>query len=236
MKNDESSIHAGHRARLAEIVNRVGLKGLTEVQQIEWILTYIFPRGDVNPLAHRLLKKYQCYANMVDASVQDLCDVPGMNIRSAIKFKNMKEISGLYHLSKIKNGINIKDIGKLLDFLEDLLKNEIVENMYFFAINQKGVISQYRQINMDDVRAVGITPEIVCNFINSSRLSELIIVHNHPYDTAVASDDDILGLEKVQGYLAAYNCELYDSLIVGEDGIYSCLQQGFARTNDNCLI
>lgn len=236
MKKVEPSIHAGHRARMAETVNKIGILQLTEIQQIEWILTYIFPRGDVNPLAHRLLKKYQCYANMVDASVEDLCQVEGMNLRSAIKLKNMKEISTFYYISKIKNKINIQNSEQTLDFVENLLKNESTEHLYFFAINQKGIITQYRQINVEDVRTVGITAEMVCNFVNSSKLSHLLIIHNHPDGESTPSEDDLIAVEKVKGFLNPFGAKLYDSLILGDDGIYSCIQGGHVRRFDDCLL
>lgn len=236
MKNDESSLHAGHRARMTESVNKIGILGLTEIQQIEWILTFIFPRGDVNPLAHRLLKKYQCFANMVDASIEDLCQVPGINTRSAIKLKSLKDISTFYHISKMKNKIDVNNVGEFLNFIENILRNETTEHLYFFALNQKGIITQYRQIDMDAVRAVGISPEMVCNFANSSKLTHLVIAHNHPDGSAMPSPDDTEAISMVKGFLLPFGATIYDSFIVGEDGIYSCVQDGFVRMVDNSLL
>ena len=55
---DEKTMHDGHRKRLTATVHKVGLDGLSDVQALEYILFYIFPRGDVNPLAHRLLSRF----------------------------------------------------------------------------------------------------------------------------------------------------------------------------------
>ena len=85
MAKDESNIHAGHRERLIETVHKVGLTEISSIQAMEFILCYIFPRGDVNPLAHRLLDKFKKISFVLDASVEDLCEVKGMGQLSAKK-------------------------------------------------------------------------------------------------------------------------------------------------------
>jgi len=44
-------MHDGHRGRLLQTVNKAGLQDLSDIQKLEFILFYIIPRGDVNPLA-----------------------------------------------------------------------------------------------------------------------------------------------------------------------------------------
>ena len=70
--NDDKSVHSGHRERLLETVHNVGLYGLSKIQVMEFVLCYIFPRGDVNPLAHRLLDKFKNISTVFDASIDDL--------------------------------------------------------------------------------------------------------------------------------------------------------------------
>lgn len=50
--DDEKNIHEGHRQRLLDLAISAGVDNMSEVQVMELFLTYIFPRGDVNPLAH----------------------------------------------------------------------------------------------------------------------------------------------------------------------------------------
>lgn len=71
----EENIHAGHRERLLDTVIKCGIDNISEVQAVEFILCYIFPRGDVNPLAHRLLEKYRNIPTILEASIEDLASV-----------------------------------------------------------------------------------------------------------------------------------------------------------------
>ena len=77
------NIHRGHRVRLINTVNKCGLDGLSDIQVLEFFLFFVFPRGDVNPLAHRLLDKYKSISGVLEASVDDLKTVKGMGDVSA---------------------------------------------------------------------------------------------------------------------------------------------------------
>lgn len=72
MKKKEKISHEGHRERLLNLVYNVGLENVSEVQAVEYFLTYVFPRGDVNPLAHTLLNRFGNFANIVDADYNEL--------------------------------------------------------------------------------------------------------------------------------------------------------------------
>ena len=91
-------IHDGHRKRLTETVNRVGLDGLSNIQVLEYILFFIFPRGDVNPLAHRLLDRFENVYTVLEASVEDLMDVKGIGEMAAQKFTHYSRFSTITQL------------------------------------------------------------------------------------------------------------------------------------------
>lgn len=59
------NIHRGHRVRLINTVDKCGLDGLSDIQVLEFFLFFVFPRRDVNPLAHRLLDKYKSISGVL---------------------------------------------------------------------------------------------------------------------------------------------------------------------------
>ena len=71
----KKSIHSGHRERLTNLVDKSGIENVSPIQAVEFFLTYIIPRVDVNPLAHRLLDKFETFGNILDASENDLKSV-----------------------------------------------------------------------------------------------------------------------------------------------------------------
>ena len=54
----DENLHAKHRARMQERVERDGLDSLAEHEALEYLLFLSIPRADTNALAHRLIQHY----------------------------------------------------------------------------------------------------------------------------------------------------------------------------------
>lgn len=53
----DENLHAKHRARMQERVERDGLDSLAEHEALEYLLFLSIPRADTNALAHRLIQR-----------------------------------------------------------------------------------------------------------------------------------------------------------------------------------
>ena len=71
------NIHEGHRKRLRQRFDQVGLDGFSEHEILELILFQVIPRRDTNPLAHELINHFGNLAEVLDASKDELIQVPG---------------------------------------------------------------------------------------------------------------------------------------------------------------
>ncbi len=229
-KTKEEQLHNGHRERLTDLVLSAGMDGVTNIQSVEFFLTYIFPRGDVNPLAHRLLSKFGTFANIIDADISDLITVNGINKRAAKKIKLFGQMIEFYTLSKLNRETNLDNYEQFYNLLESLLKIQSTENLFLFTFDSNFNLIQKRRFGLDDVRAVGIPPIELISFVLSTKASYLIVAHNHPNGTALPSQEDIEAVGYITDIIKHLQCKLLDSFIVGIDGIYSILQQSFARS------
>ena len=237
-KEQTKQIHTGHRERLTDLAMNAGFENMGSVQSVEYFLTYIFPRGDVNPLAHRLLDKFENFGGIIDAEVSDLCTIEGINTRSAQKIKLFGELFSYYSFSKLSGKVNLKNSGQFLDLLESLLRFQSTENLYLFAIDHGFNLIQKRKFNLKQVREVGLSPYELFNFVSSTKLSYLIVAHNHPGGTATASKTDHEAVLHIENMLSNFDCKLLDSFVVGKDGIYSEKQNSFVRefASDNDIL
>ena len=116
MKNNDVS-HEGHRERLLNLIDNAGIENVSKIQAVEYFLTYIFPRGDVNPLAHRLLDRYGNFANIINASPVDLIKVKGINERSTKKITLFSQLIDLYAISSMEEKISIDDRDEFFVFI-----------------------------------------------------------------------------------------------------------------------
>ena len=78
------SIHSGHRQRLKERYLQHGLDNFSDIEALEFLLTFALPRRDTNPIAHALLDCFGSYRQVLEADIQDLIRVPGIGENAAM--------------------------------------------------------------------------------------------------------------------------------------------------------
>ncbi|MGN1201631.1 MAG: JAB domain-containing protein [Candidatus Caccovivens sp.] len=226
---DDKNVHEGHRQRLVELACNVGVENLTEVQAVELFLFYIFPRGDVNPLAHKLIDKYETLNHIIDADVLDLCQVLGVNNMSAKKISLVRQIFFKYTTSRMGNKAKMTCRGDVLDVVEDFLRFRNTEHILLLALSHANIVTAKRLIVSKDTGSVSLSALELTGFLSSAKPSSLVVAHCHPYGSATPSEEDVRALEMMK--TICFNCgvRLIDSYIVGEDGVFGQLEDKLVR-------
>ena len=102
MKNTEKHPHSGHRKRLRNLIDNVGLKSLNDIQIVELILTLTHARCDTNVIAHRLVDKFGSVSKILDADIQSLMEVEGIGLVTAQTLTYLPQIFDIYNEDKNK--------------------------------------------------------------------------------------------------------------------------------------
>lgn len=216
----DKNIHDGHRKRLIETVSKVGLENLSEIQVLEYILFFIFPRGDVNPLAHRLLDRFHRISTVLEANIEDLKMVDGMGETSARKLHSLIDIFEYYY-KDIEKDKKITQRSEIYDHFETVLRFRSDEEVYIMGINPKGVAVRERRLAVGNFETVKIDIKDVALYISTYKVNRVVIAHNHPKGSCFPSSDDKNTTARLRNLFQATGCELEDSIIIGSDGIYS---------------
>lgn len=83
VKNGEARPHAHHRERLKERFLKQGVDSLAPHEALELLLFYAIPQRDTNLLAHHLLERFGSLQAVLQASIGDLCAMPGVSRHTA---------------------------------------------------------------------------------------------------------------------------------------------------------
>lgn len=226
----EKCIHEGHRARLVEVAKNVGLDNLSSYQVMEFFLTYIFPRGDMNPLAHRLLNEFETFTNVIDASERDLMRVKGINQRSARMISMFGELFFYYTTARMGRKPIVASRAELLDVVEDHLRFRNTENLLLLALSPVNIITHKRRIDKHSSMEVGTSMLDITDFLSSSKPASLVVAHCHPFGTSEPSEADDESFKKIDELCNQCGVNLMDSLILGEDGVFSQRDGRLVRT------
>ncbi len=226
---DEEHMHNGHRARLLETLYNVGIENVSDVQAMEFILFYIFPRGDVNPLAHRLLHEFGTVANVLDADINSLKEIRGMGERSAKSLKLLGDLFFYYTSNKLSEKVVLSSLAQITDYFEELLRFEPKEKFIIIGLDPSYRLIQKKVVAIGSVKNVGITPTAITNFVSSCNPAAVIFAHNHPGGKSTASTQDIEATDRLEKLLVCLGIKFIDHFVIGTDGIYSVKSKGRLR-------
>lgn len=226
---DEKKMHEGHRGRLLETVVSAGMENVSEVQAMEFILTYIFPRGDVNPLAHRLLHEFGSVANVLDSEINSLKEVEGMGDRSAKSLYMIGQMFNYYTHSKGGEKQELSNYQLIADYFEEFLRFRTLETFVIVALDAKMNLTQRKILALGSVKNVGLPAIDIANFVSASKPVYVLFAHNHPSGTAKVSKQDLDANNELASLLDCLSVKFVDHIIVGEDGIFSIKQDNFIR-------
>jgi len=229
-KTDEKNVHAGHRERLTELISKAGIDAVSDVQAVEYFLTYIFPRGDVNPLAHALLEEYGSLTNIVDAGAEDLVRVKGINKRAAQKIANFGEMFFYYTTSKMGRKTAVSCRADIIDVVEDCLRFRNTENIILLGISAGNYITHKRRIDSRNSGQASMSMTELAAFLAMAKPAALVVAHCHPYGKATPSENDDNAFSAIKNLCFTCGVNLIDSYIVGEDGVFSQSANKLVRT------
>lgn len=230
MREDEKGLHDGHRERLLELAVNAGLDAMSDYQVMEFFLTFIFPRGDVNPLAHRLLKEYGDFAHVLDAEPYDLKRIYGINDRSAKRISVFKDFIYYYYNSRIGKRPKINCIADLLDMIEELMRFRNNENLLLIALSPANMVISKRILGSQSSQTVAVAKSELAVFIASTKASAIAIAHCHPAGYAYPSGTDDDTFKQLKEICYVCGVEFIDSYIIGEDGVFSQKEEKRVRT------
>ena len=226
---EKKCIHEGHRQRLMQTVYNVGIYGLSDIQKVEFLLFYVFPRGDVNPLAHRLVDRFGNIANIIDSEIEELKEIEGIGDRSAKALICIGKIFEEVLDTRALRYTCIEETETFCDYFEELIRFLTVENMYIVGVDHNFNILQKKKLSDGNVKNVGIIPLTITSFLNSCKAAGVVLAHNHPNGTCQPSRNDLLSTQRIQILLDQLGVKFIEHVIVGSDGIYGIIRDQLLR-------
>lgn len=93
MGDDKNSRGDGHRGRLRERFKKGGLSALADYEAVELLLTLGQPRSDCKPAAKEALKRFKTLRGVLEASPEELQQVPGIGPNNCVAIRLIAEVS-----------------------------------------------------------------------------------------------------------------------------------------------
>lgn len=224
MANDNP--HRGHRDRLRARYAAGGLDVLSDHEVLELLLTYAIARADVNPLAHRLLKRFGSLSAVLEADMDDLMLTEGIGERSALLLHMMSDLARRYMLDRLSPRPLLTTMEKAGEYASALYIGVKTEIVYLLCLDTRCSLRRTVKIAEGSMASVSIDMQKLVGEALRVGAQNAILMHNHPAGSLKPSAEDIELTEQVLKALALVNVALLDHIIVSEHGFYSFLKNG----------
>ncbi len=218
MKQQEGDLHAGHRKRVKERVKTNGFEGMAEHEILEWLLFYAIPRGDVNPLAHRLINTFGGLYGVLNAGYESLMAVEGVGDATA---QLLSRYTGVYRRYLQSRPTEQGDLAELAVRLQERFIDSREEVLVALLLSKNKRLIREMELSRGTLETVPMNLRGLTEACLTACAGYVVLAHNHPSNILLPSASDVSATQCVAEVLSRLEVRLLDHYIVGEDGCYS---------------
>lgn len=220
------TMHDGHRRRLRERFRLEGLEGFAAHEALELLLFYARARGDVNPLAHRLLEVFGSLKGVLEAPVDQLCAVEGVGEETATLISLMVPMFRRYEMCLCEESKRLVHYSDVQAYCRALLTGLRKERFYVISMSSQMKVLGQRIVGEGSLSEVPAYPRLVVETALNHNAYGVILCHNHPGGDAVPSIGDVDVTRELETVLSRLGIALMDHIIVADNRAYSMVQHG----------
>ena len=222
------NLHEGHRKRMKERFIKSGLDDFAPHNILELLLFYSIPRGDTNPVAHRLIDTFGSLSGVFDATPEELAKVDGVGENSAILISMIPQIARKYLEDKADTANIVGGCSDIGAFLLPKFVGRTNEALMMVSIDNKNKIISCSVVAEGTVGSAKVSRRKIMEEAMKVKATRVILAHNHPCGVAVPSSEDVVMTKEIGRLFAQVGIELVDHIIVANDDYVSMAASGFA--------
>lgn len=217
MKSD--NIHKGHRQRMKKVYLSHGFDAFAPHEVLEFLLYFVIPYSDTNPLAHRLIDRFGSLRGVLEASMEELCSVDGVgdstatflsditNIGKASLFSERKRMK-MATQEDIRKYINDRYIDRSNDFVSLIMLNNSFEVIGCYTYENMRITSPCFDASKAVTEAVRL------------RTSCVVICMNRAGNIAFPTLDETRLISEFSGRLFTVGIPVNETVFTSADDIY----------------
>lgn len=224
--SDERHLHDGHRKRMLDLYINNGIECFSDVQALEFLLTFAVPRIDVNPLAHRLLEQFGSIYHVMSASYQELLHVDGMGPRSAALITYVGEMWKRSEQSNLLSERYFRTVRSIGRYLTKMMSNLHEERAFLMCLDARCKLVDFRELNRGSISTVNVPYRKVAEVALMTHAATVVFAHNHPGGTAMPSAEDIQYTKGLVEAMEKIDVIVADHIIVSDYSYISLKTSG----------
>ena len=208
--------------RPRERLMRLGAEALRDAELLAVLFrTGTRQRGAVR-LADRVIRHFGDLRGLARASVEEICQVPGVGTVKAIEIKAALELGLRLAMYSGRNSrTRVQSAADVADLLMTRFKHCETEVFKSVLLNTKHEVLKVIDVSHGGLSATVALPADVFRQAVREGASAVIVCHNHPSGDPEPSRDDIALTARLADAAALLSISLLDHVIFGDDCVVS---------------
>lgn len=223
-KEPHKKIHAGHRQRMHQRVEKYGLESLAEHEMLEYLLYFTNAQKDTNAIAHDLLETFGDFAGVLEADEEELCTVKGIGPSSARLLHLLPQVAACYQHSRVKDGRRLRTTEQLGNYAMARYQGIQKERVLLICLSRQRRITSTAWIKQGGEDRVALPIQEAVRQALRAGAETAVLCHNHPGGSVLPSRQDLEATASLAKGMAVVGIELLDHIIV-TDTEYTSLRQ-----------
>jgi DNA repair protein RadC len=227
-KVEKTSKHKGegHRQRLRDKFMNSGLSGFHDYEVIELLLTLATPRKDCKDSAKAVLEKFENLQGVFEASVADLCSIPGIGPTNSFGIKLIKAVADRYLEKKVLMKDPLSNSKALFDYLYLSMGSKDRECFKVLFLDAKNRVIAAETLFTGTLTASSVYPREVVRAALDRSAAALIFAHNHPSGDTEPSPADYSITRQLLFACQTVGITVHEHIVIGKNQYFSFADQG----------
>ncbi len=226
MSNNKHHKGSGHRQRLREKFLVSGLSGFHDYEVIELLLTLGTPRKDCKEAAKDALEKYKTLPGVLEASVEELCEVQGIGPKNALGIKLIKSVADRYLKNRLIEKDPISNSRDLFEYLYHSMRDKNKELFKVIFLDAKNRVIKLETLFTGTLTASSVYPREVVRAALEHHAAAVIFAHNHPSGDPNPSAEDIAITQQLLFACKTMGIVVHEHLVIGNNTYFSFSDHG----------
>ena len=178
----DENLHRGHRERMRAEYQRVGLPSEPH-KRLEMLLYHVRPQVDTNKIAHRLVREFGSFQDVLDADVHELMKVEGCGKATAEYLHFIGDIAKAYNEPPAaKPGIPLNTQELMVGFVHERLFGKKSECILAVFLDAKGrlIHESLAKDAAESSARVENSVRVLIALAMRHNAATVFIGHNHP--------------------------------------------------------
>ncbi|MFD1137676.1 RadC family protein [Paenibacillus urinalis] len=213
--------------RPRERMLEVGAGALSHTELLAILLRTGTKQESAIHIAQRILNEAGSLRNLVDMSVDELCQLKGIGPAKAIQLKAGIELGQRVMQTRLTERPVIRSPRDAADLLMEQLRYLQKEHFVCLFLNTKNHVIAQETLSMGSLNASIVHPREVFRAAMKCSSASIVCAHNHPSGDPAPSPEDIQLTRRLVKAGEIVGIDVLDHIVIGDGKYASLKEQGF---------